>query len=177
VTTVRSLRPEERDDVRALLTEAYQQYETAMTPIAYGPYMTSVLNTEDGNTFVAVDDGKLLGSARLFLPGAAPLALRKPLDWANPMPADWAWVRAVGVRPAARGTGVAAALMRHCAENATGATAILLHTMDFMPGAIRLYERLGYERAPEFDFHAGRAAAVSPEDMFFAIAYRLTLVR
>jgi ribosomal protein S18 acetylase RimI-like enzyme len=44
-----------------------------------------------------------------------------------------------------------------------------------MPAAIRLYERLGYERAPQFDFHAGRAAAVAPEDMFFTVAYRLAL--
>jgi GNAT superfamily N-acetyltransferase len=169
------MRPEERDDVRALLAEAYRPYETVLTPLAYDAYLSSVLRTEDGDTLVAVDGDKVLGSARLFLPGTAPLVLRKPLDWANPMPDDWAWVRAVGVRPSARGTGVAAALMTYCAEHATGATAILLHTMDFMPAAIRLYERLGYERAPEFDFHAGRAAAVSPEDTFFTKAYRLTL--
>lgn len=169
------MRPEERDDVRALLTEAYRPYETVMSPIAYGPYLASVLNTGEGNTFIAVDGDKVLGSARLFLPGTAPLALRKPLDWANPMPADWAWVRAVGVLPSARGTGVAAALMTYCAENAPGASALLLHTMDFMPAAIRLYERLGYERAPEFDFQAGRAAAVSPADTFFAKAYHLAL--
>lgn len=169
------MRPEERDDVRALLTEAYQPYEKAMTRIAYDAYLTSVLRTEDGDTLVAVDGDKVLGSARLFLPGTAPLALRKPLDWATPMPADWAWVRAVAVRPSARGTGVGAALMAYCAEHATGATALLLHTMDFMPAAIRLYERLGYERVPEFDFHAGRAAAVSPEDTFFTKAYRLAL--
>jgi GNAT superfamily N-acetyltransferase len=171
------MRPEERDDVRALLTEAYQPYATAMTPLAYDAYLTHVLRTEDGNTLVAVDGDKVLGSARLFLPGTAPLALRKPPDWAHPMPADWAWVRAVGVRPSARGTGVGAALMTYCAEHAAGAVALLLHTMEFMPAAIRLYERLGYERAPEFDFHAGRAAAVTPEDMFFTVAYRLGTVR
>jgi ribosomal protein S18 acetylase RimI-like enzyme len=67
--------------------------------------------------------------------------------------------------------------MAHCAAHAGDATAILLHTMDFMPAAIRLYERLGYEREPGYDFWAGRAAARTPEDTFHAIAYRLSLVR
>jgi GNAT superfamily N-acetyltransferase len=101
----------------------------------------------------------VLGSARLFLPGDAIVRL----------PPDWAWVRAVGVRPTALGTGVAAAIMDYCAESAAvSATALALHTMDFMPAAVRLYERLGYERVPEWDFEAGTGA-------FTAVAYRLLL--
>jgi GNAT superfamily N-acetyltransferase len=169
------MRPAERDDVRALLTEAYQPYETAMAPHVFRGYLASVLNVDEGNTLVAADDGELLGSARLFLPTSVPLALRKPPDWAQPMPQDWAWVRAVGVRPSARGTGVGGALMRYCAANAPGASAILLHTMDFMPAAIRLYERLGYERLPEYDFQAARRVALRPEDTFLTKAYWLPL--
>ncbi|MFL6126852.1 hypothetical protein [Actinophytocola sp.] len=40
--------------------------------------------------------------------------------------------------------------------------------MDFMRAAIRLYEGLGYERVPEYDFVGGRGS-------FTAIAYRLPL--
>jgi ribosomal protein S18 acetylase RimI-like enzyme len=158
VITVRLMRPEERDEVRALLTEAYQPYAGEMPAEVYELYLASVLDTDEGRQLVAVEGDKVLGSARLYLPGDATARL----------PPDWAWVRAVGVRPSARGTGVAQAIMDHCAANAGAATTLVLHTMDFMPAAVRLYERLGYERAPEYDFLAGRGS-------FTAIAYRLPL--
>lgn len=152
------MRPEERDEVRELLTEAYQPYATEMPPDVFEDYLASVLDTGDGRQLVATDSDKVLGAARLYLPGDATVRL----------PPDWAWVRAVGVRPSARGTGVAPAIMDHCAANAGDAAAIVLHTMAFMPAAVRLYERLGYERAPEYDFLAGRGS-------FMAIAYQLPL--
>lgn len=55
--------------------------------------------------------------------------------------------------------------MAHCAENAGGAPTLALHTLDFMRAAIRLYEWLGYERAPEYDLPAELGA-------FTAIAHR-----
>lgn len=152
------MRPEERDEVRALLAEAYEPYAAEMPPEVYERYLTGVLDTDDARQLVCVDADKVLGGARLYLPGDATVRL----------PPDWAWVRAVGVRRSARGTGVARAIMEHCAAHATGASALALHTMDFMPAAVRLYERLGYERVPEFDFEAGGGA-------FTAIAYRLIL--
>ena len=150
---------DERDVVRALLTDAYQPYAVEMRPEVYERYLASVLDTDDGRQLVAVDGDEVLGGARLFLPGDAVVRL----------PPDWAWVRAVGVRSSARGTGVAPAIMDYCAARATdSATALALHTMDFMPAAVRLYERLGYERVPEWDFEAGNGA-------FTAVAYRLPL--
>jgi GNAT superfamily N-acetyltransferase len=169
------MRPEERDDVRALLTEVYLPFEKEMVPAVYKAYMGGVTATDDGLTLVAVDDDTLLGTARLYVPGVAPLTSYRPLEWADPMPADWAWVRSVGVRPSARGTGVGRMIMEYCAAHAGHATAILLHTMDFMPAAIRLYERLGYERAPEWDFRGGRRAATTEDETFYTKAYRLTL--
>jgi len=152
------MRPAERDDVRAMLAEAYQQYAKVMPPEVFGRYLGGVLETGEGRQLVAVDGDEILGGTRLYLPGSPTVRL----------PPDWAWVRAVGVAPSARGTGVAREIMAYCAENAGGATALALHTLDFMPAAIRLYERLGYERAPEYDFPAGRGS-------FTAIAYRLPL--
>jgi GNAT superfamily N-acetyltransferase len=153
------MRPAERDEVRALLAEAYQPYSTEMPPEVYEQYLEGVLDTEEGTQLVALDEGgKLLGAARLYLPGTATV----------PLPPDWAWVRSVGVRPSARGTGVGRAIMAYCGENVGDATAIALHTMDFMPDAIRLYERLGYTRVPEYDFTGGDGA-------FHVMAYRLDL--
>lgn len=152
------MHPEERDATRAMLTDAYQAYATEMPPEVFEGYLSGVLDTAEGWQLVAVADGEVVGGARFYLPGAATVNL----------PPDWAWVRAVGVRPSARGTGVARAIMAHIEDTARPATAIALHTLDFMGAAIRLYEQLGYERVPEYDFPAGRGH-------FTAIAYRLTL--
>jgi ribosomal protein S18 acetylase RimI-like enzyme len=156
--TVRPMRPDERDEVRALLTDAYEPFTTAMPPDVHVDYLASVLNTDEGRQLVAVDGDEILGAVRLYLPGDATVRL----------PDDCAWVRALGVRPSARGTGVGEAIMAYCVAHAGGATAMVLHTMDFMPAAVRLYERLGYRRAPELDFVAGRGS-------FTAVAYRLPL--
>jgi predicted N-acetyltransferase YhbS len=70
------------------------------------------------------------------------------------LPAAWASGRALAVHPAARGNGAARALMtagERLAREA-GAPVLAFHTVSFMTGAIALYERLGYHRAPEFDF-------------------------
>ena len=149
------MRPDEKDEVRALLTDAYEPYATAMPPDVYVKYLAGVLNTDDGRQLVAVDGDKILGAIRLYLPGDATVDL----------PDDCAWVRALGVRPSARGTGVGEVIMDYCATHAGDATALILHTMDFMPAAVRLYERLGYQRAPELDFTW----------TFTAVAYRLPL--
>ena len=154
------MRADERDEVRALLADAYRPYEKVLTPAMYEHYMTAVLNLDDGgDVLVAVMD-KVVGTARLFPPGRAPV----------PLPPEWAWVRAVGVHPSARGTGVGHALMTHCAAHVA---ALSLHTMDFMPVAVRLYERLGYVRAPEWDIRVGKKAGFPPEEQFLALAYCL----
>lgn len=159
---VRPMLAGERDEVRALLVEAYAPYKADMAPALYENYVAALLRTGEGLALVAVDGDRVVGTARLFLSGTAPV----------PLPPDWSWVRAVGVRAEARGSGVGTALLDYCAEHADG-SALSLHTMDFMPAAVRLYEHLGYVRAPEWDLPVGRKAGFPPEDWFTAIAYRL----
>lgn len=163
MTDVRPMRADEQDEVRALLTEAYRPYTANMVPALYDNYLKAVLNTSDGQALVAVDGDRVVGSARLYVAGTPPV----------PLPPDWAWVRAVGVAPSARGSGVGRALMEYSAAHSGDATALSLHTMDFMPTAVQLYERLGYERAPEWDLHIGRKAGFPPEETVHAMAYRL----
>ena len=60
---------------------------------------------------------------------------------------------ALAVHPDARGNGVARALLatgEYLALQA-GAPVFAFHTHSYMTGAIALYERLGFRRAPEFD--------------------------
>jgi len=62
-------------------------------------------------------------------------------------------VRLLAVAPEARGRGVGVTLMRECIRRArqTGALALTLHTTEIMAAAMRLYERMGFARAPELD--------------------------
>src|SRR5262249_56991066 len=75
-------------------------------------------------------------------PGAGPAAMSDPV------------VRLLAVAPSARGGGIGALLMQECARRAraAGAEALTLHTTDMMQAAMRLYARLGFERAPALDF-------------------------
>jgi ribosomal protein S18 acetylase RimI-like enzyme len=67
---------------------------------------------------------------------------------------DYPEIRMLAVSPQARGQGVATALISECIRRAKdqGYHSIGLHTADFMESAINLYERLGFERLPQYDF-------------------------
>lgn len=64
-------------------------------------------------------------------------------------------IRMLAVAPEARRRGVAEALVRAClrASVTQGARTVVLSTLDAMAVAHRLYERLGFRRAPERDWH------------------------
>jgi ribosomal protein S18 acetylase RimI-like enzyme len=76
-------------------------------------------------------------------------------------------VRLLAVAPEARGQGIGTALMKECIRRARqgGAACLNLHTTDMMQVAIRMYERMGFVRAPELDFH--------PDPNVTVKAYRL----
>jgi ribosomal protein S18 acetylase RimI-like enzyme len=96
---------------------------------------------------VAVDDaGSVLGSVT-YAPGPeSPLA-----DVAREGEAEF---RMLGVLPAARGGGVGQALVEACIARArqAGRSAIVLSTPPDWTAGQRLYERLGFRRAPERDW-------------------------
>jgi GNAT superfamily N-acetyltransferase len=64
---------------------------------------------------------------------------------------------------------VGRALMHECIERArrVGATGLGLHTSDSLRVAVHLYERLGFVRAPAYDFQSNGTEVVK--------AYRLRL--
>jgi len=67
-------------------------------------------------------------------------------------------IRLLGVAPAARGLGVGRALTEACIKRARerGHARVVLHTTLAMQVAWGMYERLGFERAPELDFMQGQ---------------------
>lgn len=96
--------------------------------------------------WVALDaaTGELLGTVSTPLPG------ERLSDFAQPDEMDF---RLLAAAPAARGRGVGRALVEHCAELARqrGASRLVLHTGDDMDLAVRLYERMGFERLTEIE--------------------------
>lgn len=65
-------------------------------------------------------------------------------------------VKRVFVRPEARGSGVAGALMAEVESisRRLGAQRLVLHTGDRQPAAVRLYQRLGYTPIPLYEPYA-----------------------
>ena len=76
---------------------------------------------------------------------------------------DAAEIKRMYVAPAARGLGVARALLAALEESArqAGMKRVLLETGDRQPEAIALYERVGYERIPNFGHYRAEPGCVS----------------
>jgi GNAT superfamily N-acetyltransferase len=114
---------------------------------------------------VAEVEGQVLGSVALF-----PAKMDAYEGQVEEL--DYPEIRMLAVSPLARGKGVASALISECINRAKvkGHHAIGLHTGDFMKSAMSLYERLGFERLPQYDFEPAN-------DGIIVKAYRLTFTR
>lgn len=117
----------------------------------------------DADVLVASQEGRLLGTVT-YVPAGGPMA-----DLARPGEAE---IRMLAVSRAARGRGAGEALVRACvdrAKAADGCTGIVLSTQQIMHAAHRIYERLGFVRAPERDWNP------IPGQEFTLLTYQLTL--
>ena len=154
---VRDAVPEDYPAIREVVLAAYGQYAYLIARDVFEPYLADLLDLEkharDGRWLVVEADGQIAGSGAI-----SPDASVQGVGW----PPGWASGRGLAVHPAARGRGVARALLAagECLAEDSGAPVFAFHTASFMTSAIALYERLGYRRAPEFDFNM--AARYSP---------------
>jgi len=150
---VREAEDRDREEIREVLLAAYGQYESTMPEERWIEYKRNIAESVDAPgpfaRLVAEADGRLVGSAVLF--DSSLIAYGRDLGIESPI------VRLIAVRPEARGRGVATALLRESARRARahGADTLHLHTSDLMASAIRLYERLGFERAYDKDLYNG----------------------
>jgi GNAT superfamily N-acetyltransferase len=165
----RDAAPTELDAIGTLLRGAYARYERDMPAELYAQYVAGLPPDADDltRTIVAVAGDELVGTARLYAPGASGIGL----------PADAAWVRAVAVGAGAEGTGLGRRIMAECHRRARamGARSVVLHTTTFMVRAVRLYEGLGYVRVPAWDVRAEHHYPLAQPTDVTAIAYRYTL--
>ncbi|TYP74761.1 GNAT family N-acetyltransferase [Paenibacillus methanolicus] len=156
VIEVRDAREEDRGGFIDVLLAAYVQYADVLPAGRWETYRASLRASFDEGRpiarIVAVLEGRILGSLQLF--GSSEEAYGMPeLNIRNPV------FRYLAVAPEARGRGVATLLIREAIRRAKtlGGDRLNLHTTDVMQDAIRLYERLGFERAPETDMTGGEA--------------------
>ena len=146
---VRDAVPADYPAIRGVVIAAYRQYEGLIARDIFSPYLADVLDLDQharhGRLLVVEVDGRIRGFGAFY-----PDASVQGFGW----PPGWASGRALAVDPSARGRGVARALLAAVERLAreAGAPVYAFHTASFMTDAIALYERLGYRRAPEFDF-------------------------
>ena len=163
---LRDTRADERPAIRELTLRAYAEYATTMAPTAWAGLEQSLLTalgTEGAaECIVAERQGQLVGSVLLYPPAADAYG-------GAAQRASWPEVRLLAVAPDARGQGVGRALMEECVRRARrmGAAELGLHTSMSMRAAMQMYERMGFVRVPELDFHPDGAEVVE--------AYRLRL--
>ena len=169
--SVRVAVPDDFDSAREVLRAAYSEYESAFPAENWAPYLKDILDLEgrapESDLLVAEMDGRIVACVSYFPPGAK---ASYPSDaYSERWPEDWAAVRLLAVDPDARGNGVGRRLTDECIERAReqGATAVGLHTTAPMSVARAMYERMGFGRAPQYDFRPGPDILVE--------AYRLEL--
>jgi GNAT superfamily N-acetyltransferase len=155
---IRDARDDERAAIQDLTLGAYAIYAEVMPPSAWAGLHQALLGALAANgpveRIVADQGGALVGSVLLFPPAEQSGGAGGRMLWPE--------LRLLAVAPAMRGRGVGAALVDACITRArtSGVPTLGLYTSDSMRAAMRLYERMGFERVPEYDFRPPGAELV-----------------
>jgi GNAT superfamily N-acetyltransferase len=173
---VRDAVPADYPAIRDVVIAAYRQYADLIAPDVFSAYLADLLDLDlharHGRLLVVEADQWVCAFAAWY-PDASVQGVG--------LPAGWVSGRALAVHPAARGTGAARILMATGERLAREADApiVAFHTVSFMADAIALYERLGYCRAPEFDYDwaARRSESAATPIMAITFVRFLTPVR
>ncbi|MFF3344111.1 GNAT family N-acetyltransferase [Streptomyces sp. NPDC002779] len=164
---IRPVEPAEHDELGEITARAYLQDGLLTFGEAdwyLGELRAVAKRAAAAEVLVAAECDRLLGGVT-FVPAGGPMA-----DLARPGEAE---IRMLAVAHAARGRGVGEALVRACVDRArttTGCTGIVLSTQALMHTAHRIYERLGFRRAPERDWNP-----IPEHGDFTLLTYELTL--
>lgn len=137
--------------IREQRAKAYEEHAQYIPEGHWDALRKSILSDQDQQVgvelLVAELDGNVVGSVALF---PAKMTSYKGLTELLEYPE----IRMLAVSSESQGKGIAEALIKECIHRTkvSGSKYIGLHTGEFMITAIRLYERLGFERMPQFDF-------------------------
>jgi ribosomal protein S18 acetylase RimI-like enzyme len=174
---IREARPEEYEEAGRVTALAYRDFAPAEDP-DWQDYLRRIADVagraQVTTVLVAVEEGRILGSATLELDEKVPGS-----DPERVLPPDEANLRMLGVDPAAQGRGVGRALVESCIELARsrGKRVLTLSTTNVMSAAQALYARMGFEAAPERDRHFEDPSGTEVAQDFVLSAYRYRLDR
>ncbi len=171
---IRLAREDEVDAIADLFAPGLRGYRGRGDDWIVDAYLSELLDVRSrlgaAETYVALVDERLVGSIAFY----RDVVLE---GWSN-LPSGWAGFRALVVHPDARGRGVGRLLVERCVMRAheVGAPALGIHTIDLLDDAVRLYERLGFVRCPEFDLPAAHVFPVpGADDGLLGLAFRRDL--
>lgn len=162
---IRDARSEELNDISLLIKEAYVEYQHSLPREPWKFYLENIMDVDSrlavSELIVAELDKQLVGAVTLYLEASS----SSQEGW----PEGWAGVRILAVRPACRRRGIGRSLMEECIRRCRklGIKAIGLHTGPAMTIGRKMYEDMGFVRAPEYDFE--------PRPGVIVVAYRLGL--
>jgi ribosomal protein S18 acetylase RimI-like enzyme len=145
---IREADPGELEAVEALVKGAYREFQELVPEEGWERWMASItqaVHSGEGLLMVAEAEGAIQGAVQFF-----PDASRsRQGHW----PAGAATIRLLAVRPEARGRGLGTLLTQECLRRARTLkiSTISLSTGRFMLAAQQIYEKLGFQRAPEYD--------------------------
>jgi len=152
---IRTATEADRSAIQEISVAAYIQYAENMPNYIWDEYKEDILKTTanvgmPAEQIVAEMHGTIVGSVLIFPEGSV-----MGEEDQEVVKRKWPEIRLLAVAPAARGKGIGAALTQECIRRAreSGVSTITLHTLDMMPVAMRMYEKLGFVRMPELDFY------------------------
>jgi len=156
---VRDARADERDAIAELTLRVYGEYATIMAPAAWAGLEQAVraalATTQSADRVVAERGGRLAGSVMLFPPTSDAYG-------GLAAPSTFPELRLLVVDSSHRGAGVGRLLVEECIRRARsrGSAMLSLHTSASMRIARDLYVRMGFRRAPAYDFQPDGAELV-----------------
>src|SRR6476646_1022639 len=169
--SIRPARNSELDEIAGLFAPALAPYRGGVQDWILDAYLAELVDVrprfEEAEVLVAEHDQRIVGTIA-FYPDV------RLEGWSN-LPAGWAGFRALAVAPRRRGTGIGRALVQHSIQRTrnVGAETLGIHTIALLTDAVRLYQRLGFVRCPEFDLRAADIFPSENADEMVGLAFRL----
>ena len=167
---IRPARARELRQIAALFAPALEPYRGSGSDWILDSYLAELVDVrprfEEAEVLVAQHDGRVVGTIAFY-------ADARREGWSN-LPAGWAGFRALAVAPRMHGAGIGEALVRRCIERSRdiAAETLGIHTISLLTDGVRLYERLGFVRCPEFDLRAADIFPSENADEMVALAFR-----
>ncbi len=157
---IRRATSDEHAVIGELTVAAYAGFTTGADDFYLEHLRNAAARDREAELWVAEDDGVVVGTVTIAPEGSPWRELGKPGEGE---------FRMLAVAPAARGRGVGEALVRHALARfeTAGHTRAVLCSLVEMETAHRIYQRLGFRRAPDLDW--------SPEPGVNLIAFALEL--